>query len=298
MNWKNEIQQSKTEPNSLDIYNFLNYWQNFISRWHTYVGGLDKTDSNFFTPDMDYSGWGKVDLSFRDYFPEPYFGNPNYLNADKIHAVFINLNPGPPRDEQSFEKSGAYLKLFTDNKCIYLDTLLKMEQDYYSSSKEKIAKKTFDWWHKFRANWINEFFKPSDLRYHIRISNILGLELSPWHSNTFSQIKSINPEFIKEHTMHWACKFSKLINNPLLRNNNNSIILSCGSGFKSFFHKEKWQEITPDFLNKKWKVWRWKYDNDTIILNFHQTATKGVVKLNFPNNINIRSELQKFVSKQ
>jgi hypothetical protein len=182
--------------------------------------------------------------------------------------------------------------------------LNKWNKEFYSKNISDSAKKnisaygTLNWWNKYRADWVNSFLKPSNIKYQIEIQHIIGLELSPWHSRKFAEIRDIDIQHAKDIVVDKAVTFSKHINNPYLRNDTCSLVLTCGAGFKNFFKKEEWIEITPTFLEGKWNVSIWKYNKETSIINFHQTNTKGPVKLNFPNDPNMVSSIQAFLSEQ
>ena len=178
-------------------------------------------------------------------------------------------------------------------KKVYNERLKKLKKDLKPS-----AYKTLEWWDKYRAKWIDSFLKPKNVLHKIEIQHILGLELSPWHSKVFADIKDLDFEFIKNNVVKKAVEFSKYINNSYLRNGDKSIVLTCGSGFKFFFKKECWLEITPTFLEGEWMVWKWQFDENTSILNFHQTNTNGVVPLNFPKEEKYKDDLQKFFHEQ
>lgn len=280
---------------------FINYWQNFIQEWLKFAKQQNENLKEFIETKDEFIKYGSIYKSVPNYFPEPYLGNPNNISNNRIHAVFINLNPGGAGSSQSYYEKGGYIKDLDTNGNNYLGTLNSWTEKFYSeikvSDKKKItAYGTLNWWNKYRAGWINSFLKPPTVNYEIGIENILGLELSPWHSRKFTDIGNIDYKFVMENVVDKAVLFSKQINNPFLRIENYSIVLTCGSGFKSFFKNETWMQVTPAFLKRKWNVWVWKYDEETSIINFHQVDTKGPVKLNFPNDPAWEKEIQDFLS--
>lgn len=307
------------------IGEFISYWQNFMTKWIKFADSQKLILESFIGQDEEYYKFGNVHNTVSNYMPEPYFGNPNNLPEGKIHAVFINLNPGSATDAQSHYKEGGYVTDFRNNDSNY-QQVLNIWNDRYYSYKRKVkelnnqfdagslirrdlnkklraiekpkAYGTLRWWDNFRAQWVESFIKPKDVNYQIEIQHILGLELSPWHSKVFADIKDIDIDFAISSVVDKAVMFSKHIHNPYLRDDNRSLVLTCGAGFKNFFNAKKWEEITPDFLKASWKVWQWKYDTNTSIINFHQTNTKGAVRLNFPDDEINNSAIQKFLLKQ
>ena len=306
------------------VKNFIEYWQTFMTKWLEFAESQKETLNKFLNEKDEFLKYGDAYKSFSNYIPEPYFGNPENLIDDKIHAIFINLNPGSAGPSQSYFDEGSYLKDFKKNDSNYQKTLdywnrelycyLKLKSNLEFDLKSKKIKKnkynqelkknspsaygTLIWWNDYRAKWVDTFLKPNNIDYQIEIQHILGLELSPWHSTKFTDIKDIDIAFAKKNVVDIAVKFSKVINNPFLRNNEHSIVLTCGAGFKFFFIKEIWEDITPDFLKIKWQVWKWKYNENTSILCFHQINTNGPVPLNFPNDIKIKKDMQDFISEQ
>ena len=307
------------------VEEFIEYWQIFMKNWIEFADRQTEILRNFIVGSHGYHRYGAIHKTIGDGFPEPYFGNPRNLYDNKIHAVFINLNPGRAGESQSHYKQGDYIRDFRNEYDNYHQTLNTWNNQYYGYlnqikslndqfNRGEIARKdlkinrllipkpvafgTMQWWNKYRAQWIEEFLKPDGLNYQIEVQHILGLELSPWHSKVFTDIESIDVNYCLDKVVNKAVLFSKQINNPWLREGNLSLVLSCGAGFIKILNNQEWKEITPDFLQGSWKVWRWKYDSDTAIINFHQTNTKGAVTLNFPDNNSNKNSLQEFLLKQ
>jgi hypothetical protein len=294
------MKENKTNESNL-VLEFIEYWQIFTEEWLKFAQKQTDNLKVFVGDKKGFINYGSIFKSVPNYFPEPYLGDPNNLTKNKIHAVFINLNPGGAGANQSFYEEGGYIKDLKANNCSYQKTLNFWNHEFYSAVKKNKDKKklsaygTLNWWDKYRAGWIDSFLKPSSVDYKIEIQHILGLELSPWHSKKFTEITDIDIQHVRVNVVDKAVTFSKQINNPFLRKDDCSIVLTCGAGFKNFFKKEKWEKVTPDFLRGKWEVWLWKYDEKTAILNFHQIKTKGAVKLNFPNDQNWSQSIQEFL---
>jgi hypothetical protein len=299
------------------IKSFIEYWQKFITQWIEYSDSNRKLLNSFIKSENEYYKFGSIHNTLSNYFPEPYFGNPSNIPNGNIYAVFINLNPGSAGTSQSHYNEGGYIDDFRSNGSNYLQTLNYWNNEYYQylenlqNNKEirhhknqfQLKKKpnsfgTMDWWDKHRAKWIDSFLKPDNVTHKIEIQHILGLELSPWHSKVFTDIKDINIDFAIEMVVKRAVEFSKHINNHYLREENKSLVLTCGAGFKNFFKAQNGEQITPNFLDGKWRVWKWQFDDDTSIINFHQTNTKGAVTLNFPNKEIFKEDLQLFLVEQ
>lgn len=118
-------------------------------------------------------GTGGNENAIRNYFPEPYLGNP----SSKVKAIFININPGmggPDQDVDNEAKSGLY-KIYQSKHYSYSQTI----QDVLGDNKNRTAK-----WFNKRVKWTKSL-----LGEDIRKDHILCADLIPWHTKKESGIQ-------------------------------------------------------------------------------------------------------------
>lgn len=206
-----------------------------------------------------------LDLLTHRYFPEPYIGNPK---SETFKAVFINLNPGTGGIEQDiynrstvsivnlFETKLKKYDLTIDefirsNISFILKNKLKNEKplesqfkDFHEKNKSEalpILYKTYSWWHTNRLMWLKNSGLYNDVPY---LNEIMGLELTPWHSTNFIQMagtidskKEKNLMAMWDYVIYPAIMFSRKIENGYLNNDQRSIVIAKGAELRNFFKK-------------------------------------------------------------
>lgn len=158
------------------ILEYQDYWDKWHKQWFDNCSAnpqlLDSINDWIIPTDK-----GGNDNPIWQYFPEPYWGNPN---SDKLFGVFLNINPGGGgasqdillRDQDNSNPFNSYKK----NKHSYSETIKELSNitDY----------KTTEWMQKWRVNWMREVLENQS----INVSNIFCAELIPWHTKKKSDI--------------------------------------------------------------------------------------------------------------
>lgn len=158
------------------ILEYQDYWDKWHKQWFDNCSAnpqlLDSINDWIIPTDK-----GGNDNPIWQYFPEPYWGNPN---SDKLFGIFLNINPGGGgasqnillRDQDDSNPFNSYKK----NEHSYSETIKELSKitDY----------KTTEWMQKWRVNWLREVL----VNQSINVSNIFCAELIPWHTKKKSDI--------------------------------------------------------------------------------------------------------------
>ncbi len=158
------------------INEYVAYWDEWHKQWFDNCSSnpslLDSINEWIIPTDK-----GGNDNPIWQYFPEPYWGNPN---SDKLFGIFLNINPGGGgasqnillRDQDDSNPFNSYKK----NEHSYSETIKELSKitDY----------KTTEWMQKWRVNWLREVL----VNQSINVSNIFCAELIPWHTKKKSDI--------------------------------------------------------------------------------------------------------------
>jgi len=183
------------------ILEYQDYWDKWHKQWFENCSSnppLLNSINEWITP----ADKGGNDNPIWQYFPEPYWGNPN---SDKLFGIFLNINPGGGgasqdillRDQDDSNPFNSYKK----NKHSYSETIKELSNitDY----------KTTEWMQKWRVNWLREVLENQS----INVSNIFCAELIPWHTKKKSDISDYAikigiPDLINNSVINHLSKIS------------------------------------------------------------------------------------------
>lgn len=207
-------------------------------------------------------------LPFR-YFPEPYIGNPL---SEKLKAVFINLNPGSGGTMQDVFSNDALsiFNVFNDNQQNYQETitqfisenetffsknfdnkkLLKTQlknykRDYPNTSELKALHDTYAWWHDNRLLWLKDILA---LKKPPSLNEIIGVELTPWHSTNFAEMgNTAQEDSIWQYVLKPCIELSKKIEEGLFKKGSKSIVISKGSALRNVLSKKNLKKLSKKF---------------------------------------------------
>lgn len=261
---KKKVSKKPNDP----ITEYLNFIDQFIKEW--YKCALIQKESigvwsNFFN-DYPFSFLNLLPYRF---FPEPYIGNPT---SKKFNAVFVNLNPGSGGDMQDVfcEHSMSILKLFKANNSSYQKTIqsfIKANEEFFKSeesfkkgeafmSKLKRFKEdkvnianlvslhdTYCWWHDHRLLWLKKVLQ---LENTPSLNDIIGLELTPWHSTSYAEMgNTAQDENVWKYVLRPCVEFSKKIKKDSpLRKDKKAIVISKGSALKKLLTAENLKKLS------------------------------------------------------
>jgi hypothetical protein len=260
---------------------FVNFWDSYILRWYEDMAqhhdrSLEVWDNFFKEYPFDIS-----ELILYRYFPEPYFGNP--LSKD-LRAVFINLNPGRGGKEQDFRPIGDAISLFRGSSSSYFKLMGVLI--HYSRKKkfDSFFGPTLRWWDDNRVRWINEVFGAHD-EAPATLDNIVGLELTPWHTRSFGEIAStMNGKQVANYVFKPAAVMSKQIKNRYLCEGEKSIVIGRGLqgvlAVRDLVRFEPCVTPLPARIEEKWSVRRGVLDDQTILIDF--SRKRGGFGMKFP----------------
>ena len=170
---------------------YIDYWDKWHKIWWDNIT-LSKPDlSGICGWRVPFGKGGNKNL-IRNYFPEPYWGNP-YSND--LVAVFININPAGGGASQHIKNLPMVPPLLLINNGIcYSKTIQQLitDDNYITNKKFFIPK---------RVNWINnKLFPCLDIKseHKVTLQNILCVDLIPWHTPQEYTIKT----YIENHKHH------------------------------------------------------------------------------------------------
>jgi hypothetical protein len=173
------------------LKSFIEYWDEWHKEWYALALKLTPSTSPFI------DCWEFPTPIWR-FFPEPYWGNPY---ADKLVAVFLNINPGAGGEDQDIfhipEKDP--IKTYTANSRVYSRTveILSADNDY----------KTTDYFRSRRVDWLKKLLEclKRPTMPDLSVQNIFCADLIPWHSPT---VDSFVTNYIDKHRI---CIVNKII---------------------------------------------------------------------------------------
>ncbi|HLP73293.1 MAG TPA: hypothetical protein VK155_10350 [Bacteroidales bacterium] len=244
------------------LQDYLKEIDAFVRDWH-----------NAAKKNMEFANWveyfKKHPFSFTGilpyrYFPEPIIGDPD---KSVFKAVFINLNPGAGDESKDvFNESASVLEAYRNNGYKYFDTIramIKQNQTFFNEKCHSVPLKyikseidnlgkshelppfsyTYAWWYRNKLSWLIK----NNLCEKVELDEIIGLELTPWHSETFSEMKNtVTPESIFKYVILPAFEFSKKIKNDHFRQGNKSIVIAKGSPLKELLVEDKVKELIEE----------------------------------------------------
>ncbi len=243
----------------------------YVKKWHdiskNQIGMIEEWDDFF--KDNPYS-FLKV-IPFR-YFPEPYIGNPS---SKDLKAVFLNLNPGAGGDMQDVYNNHPLniLRIFEDKNQCYYNTIISFIENnenfflndeffkkdkplknqlknYKNDIKNKdkilpILHDTFVWWYDNRLLWLKKVLNLKDVP---SLKNIFGIELTPWHSLSFSEMgNTFNQDVIWQYVLKPAIEISNNIEEGCFKKDNRTIVISKGAALKKILSKKSLEKLRKKF---------------------------------------------------
>jgi len=263
----------KEENTENVLSEFVNYWNCWHEEWLKLVNPKQKKIKGWIIPKkkIDFAATEKKmngskkkkDGTFKEVLfkkkieifraiPEPHWIHNDLL--DNIHppkAVFININPGPPKfyhlrpdNHQDFFKNNKKEK--NNNEIKPLINWIQLYEDkgsysnFISALIVKYSESTDFWHYKNRVQWLNDY----NTNNKATIKDIATFELTPWHTNAVSEIKKewFHDSAITDYIMKPAICLAKKIDG-LLKNR----IISRGK-------RDEWVKLfSSQKLKKEWK---------------------------------------------
>jgi hypothetical protein len=308
---------------------YIEFIEQFVNGWYKIAMQHNKQFNQWksFFSDKPYSFLNI--LPYR-YFPEPYIGNPT---SKKLKAVFINLNPGTGGDMQDIYGSDPLniLHIFRENQFSYqksIDAFIKSNEEFFLNNKTfksdkplipqlkkyKISNKeaptlhdTYAWWYDNRLLWLKEL---QGLANAPSLNDILGLELTPWHSTNFAEMgNTFREETIWKFVLKPCIEFSKKLEEGVFMKDNKSIVIVKGSVLKDILSQKNLtmlHKTDPDLCNSLnpiqaldgYKGWfKWTYTcNSTGWKCFFLVYTKPGFNMRIQGGEEVRELFKKVIS--
>lgn len=206
--------------NNLSTLNdYYQYWDEFVKEWFYYhianslsTYKIGAKYENEWTFPQNIYGSNNPNIETIKYMPEPWWGNDG---SHLFQAVFLSLNPGGGGYEQSFDfiKNLGFdtYRRYVSNK---VDTFVA-NKEFKIYINNKYQKSTTEW---LLIQRVKPLFNAIDLEY-FTVRNILGIDLTPWHTPSFIQITKEyiekNAKAIYDYSIKFALTASREIKGEL-----------------------------------------------------------------------------------
>jgi hypothetical protein len=187
-----------------EFQNYIKYWDNWHKEWSTVLlKSLPSMKINEW--DIPIGNLGNPSET-KEFFPEPYWGNPD---VSRLDAVFLNINPGLGGDDQNITISPVKNPILKYLECnnSYSETIKQLILDNnYPTTKWIISK---------RVNWLNSHLLPEVFNIdslNTTIENVIAGDLIPWHTKNASAICKYSlkhAEYIKKYVLEPLSKVCK-----------------------------------------------------------------------------------------
>jgi len=257
--------------------NYVDFFNDYVKKWYE-IATSQLEQFHLWDDFFDNKPFSFLNsLPFR-YFPEPYIGNPK---SKKLKAVFINLNPGEGGVMQDVFKSPnslSILDVFESNDMDYQKTIKSFidsnekffDNNYFDKNKPlknqlkkykeenptcqelKPLHDTYVWWHDNRLLWLKDILGIDDLQNLPSLNDIVGIELTPWHSTNFSEmVNTAKANNIWQYVLKPCIEFSKNIEEGCFKRGKKSIVIAKGSVLKKILSEKNLKILSNEFEELK-----------------------------------------------
>jgi hypothetical protein len=158
-------------------------------------------------------------------------------------------------NEQNYQKTIKEFiekneKFFADKKYFNNQILLKKQLEIYKakhadSNELMPLYDTYRWWHDNRLLWLKDIL---DLKETPSLNDIIGIELTPWHSTNFAEMgNTAQEDNIWQYVLKPCIELSKNIEEGLFKKGNKSIVIAKGSALKNVLSEINLKKLSSKF---------------------------------------------------